>query len=93
MKSENLSGEIHGESEESQQAEPTDDAEARGDFWSIRGDFIYRHHTEPRAQLHAPKEETFPIPLKYIDVTTSTHADLDFMQEMKIDDYWNVDSW
>ena len=27
------------------------------------------HHNEPRVQLHVPKEETFPVPLKYIDVT------------------------
>ena len=39
-----------------------------------------------------PKEETFPIPPKYNDVTRSTHTDLDVMQEMKIDDYWTVDS-
>ena len=38
-----------------------------------------------------PKEETFPIPLKYIDGTRSTHADLDVMQEKRVDDYWNVD--
>ena len=46
---------------ESQPTESTDDAEARADFWSIQGDFIYRHHHEPRVQLHVPKEETFPI--------------------------------
>ena len=34
-----------------------------GRFWSIRGDFIYRHHTEPRVLLYVPKEETFFIPL------------------------------
>ena len=85
-RSEDLSVEFQSELEESQPAEPTDDAEARGDFWSIRGDVIYRHHTEPRVQLYVPKEETFPIPLKYIDVTGSTHADLD------VNDYWNVDS-
>ena len=68
----------------------TDDAEVRADFWSIQGDFIYRHHNEPRVQLYVPKEETFPIP--YIDVTRSTHTDLDVMQEKRIDDYWNVDS-
>ena len=32
---------------------------------------IYRHHNEPGVQLFVPKEETFPIPLKYIDVTRS----------------------
>ena len=45
-------------------------------------------------------EESFPIPLKFFDVTRSTHTDLDFAQEKRIDDYWNVqenrslsDSW
>ena len=38
-----------------------------------------------------PKEETFPIPLKYIDVTMSTHTDVNVMQE-RINDCWNVDS-
>ena len=59
---------IQGESGESQPGEPTDDAEDRDDVWSIQGDFIYRHFTEPRVQLYVPKEETFPIPLKYIDL-------------------------
>ena len=92
MRSEDLSGEIQGESGESQPVEPTDDAEARADFWSIQGDFINRHHNEPRVQLYVPKEETFPIPLKYIDVTRYTHTDLDVLQEKRIDDYWSVDS-
>ena len=39
-----------------------------------------------------PQEETFSIPLKYIDATRSTHTDLDVMQEKRIDDYWNIDS-
>ena len=39
-----------------------------------------------------PKEETFRIPLQYIDVTGSTHTDLYVLQEKRIDDYWNVDS-
>ena len=34
--------------------------EAKNDFWSIAGDFIYRHHVAPRVKL------SFPIPLKYI---------------------------
>ena len=90
--SEDLSREIQGELGESQPAEQTDDAEACADFWSIQGDFIYRHHNEPRVQLYSPKEDTLPIPLKDIDVTLSTHTDLDVMQEKKIDDYQNVDS-
>ena len=34
-----------------------------------------------------PKEETFPIPLKFIDVMRSTCADLDVGQEKRVDDY------
>ena len=59
---------------------------------AIQGDFIYRHLNELRVQLHVPKEQTFLIPLKYTDVTRSTHTDLDVLQERRIDDYWNVDS-
>ena len=54
-------------------------------------DFIYRHHDEPRVHLYVPEEETFRIPLKYIDVIRSTHTDLDVLQEKRDDDYWNVD--
>ena len=88
---EDLNGELQGESEELQPTGSQDDAEARKDFSSIQSDFICRHHIEPRVSLHVPKEETFPIPLKYIDVTRSTHTDLDVMQDKHIDDYWNVD--
>ena len=62
------------------------------DFWSVKGDFIYRHHIKPRVQLHVPKGETFPSPLKYIDVTRSKHTNLDVLQENRIDDCWNVDA-
>ena len=67
--SEDFSKELHDEPGESQPTETTDGAEARVDFWSIQGDFIYRHDNEPRVQLHVPKEETFTIPLKYFAVT------------------------
>ena len=32
-----------------------------------------------------------PIPLKYIDVSRTTHTNLDVKQEKRIDDYWNID--
>ena len=92
VRSDNLSGDFRSESGVSQPTESTDDAEASADFWSIQGDFIYRHQVEPGVQLYVPKEETFPTPLKYIDVTRSTYTDLDVMQEKRVDDYWNVDS-
>ena len=46
---------------------------------------------EPRVKLYMPKEESFPIPLKYIDVTRTTHASLDVLLENHIEDYWNED--
>ena len=51
--------------------------------------FIYRHHVEPRVKLYSPREESFPVPLKYIDVSRTTHTNLDVKQEKRIDDYWN----
>ena len=76
----------------SQPTESRHDAEAWKDFWSIQGDFIHRHHIEPRVQLFVPKEETFLVPLKYVDVTRSTHTKLDVLQENRIDDFLNVDA-
>ena len=68
-----------------------DVGEAINDFWSMSGNFIYRHHVEPRVKLYSPREESFPIPLKYIDVSRTTHTNLDVKQERCIDDYWNID--
>ena len=68
-----------------------DDAEAGNDFQSITGDFICRHHVEPRVQLYVPREESFPIPMKYIDVTRNTHTSHDVMMEKHVVDFWNVD--
>ena len=53
--SEDLSGDRQLEPEGPQPTESKDDAEARKDFWSIQGDFIYRHHTEPRVQLYVER--------------------------------------
>ena len=68
-----------------------DAGEATNDFWSMSGNFIYRHHVEPRVKLYSPREESFPIPLKYIDVSRTTRTNLDVKQERRIDDYWNID--
>ena len=53
--------------------------------------FIYRHHVEPRVKLYSSREESFPIPLKYIDVSRTTYTNLDVKQERRTDDYWNID--
>ena len=60
------------------------------DFWSMSGNFKYRHHVEPRVKLYSPREESFIIPQKYI-VTRTTHTNLDVKQEKRIDDFLNID--
>ena len=68
-----------------------DAGEATNDFWSMSGSFIYRHHVEPRVKLHSPREESFLIPLKYIDVSRTTHTNLDVKQESASRMDWNID--
>ena len=84
-----------GESEGSTLSPPQDSlpdaGEAINDFWSMSGNFKNRHHVEPRVKLYSPREESFPIPLKHIDVSRTTHTNLDVKQERRIDDYWNID--
>ena len=53
-----------------------DVGEAINDFWSMSGNFIYRHHVEPRVKLQSPREESFPIPLRYFDVSRTPHRRL-----------------
>ena len=67
-----------------------DAGEAMNDFWFMSGSFKNRHHVEPRVARYSPREESFPIPLKYIDVTRTTHTNLDVKQEKRIDDLWNI---
>ena len=59
-------------------------AEARNEFWSITGDFMYRHHVEPRVKLYMPKEESIPISMKYIDVTRKTRTSLEVLLENRL---------
>ena len=82
-------GELEGSLPPPQDSFP-DAGEAINDFWSMSGNFIYRHHVEPSVKLYSPKIHS-PVPLKYIDVSRTTHTNLDVKQEKRIDDYWNVD--
>ena len=68
-----------------------DAGEAINDFWSMSRNFIYRHHVEPRVKLYSQREESFLIPLKYIDISRTTLTNLDVKQERRIDDYRNID--
>ena len=67
-----------------------DAGEAINDLWSMSGNFIYRHHVEPRVKLYSPREESFTI-LKFFDVSRTTTTNLDVMQERRIHDYWSID--
>ena len=79
---ENLLGESDGCSPPFQNSS-RDDGEARNDFSSISGNYIYRHHVEPLAKLYVPREESFQIPLRYIEVTRATSTTLDVMLERR----------
>ena len=68
-----------------------DAGEAINDFWSMSGSFIYRHHVEPRVKLYSPREESFPNPLKNINVSRTTHTNFDVKKEKRIYDYCNID--
>ena len=72
-------GESEGSLPQTQDLLP-DAGEAINDFRSMSGSFINRHHVEPRVKLYSPREESFPIPLKYIDVSRTTHTNLDVKQ-------------
>ena len=45
---------------------------------------------EPSVELHMPEEESFPTPLRCIDVVRRTNTSLDVLLGSRIDDYWNV---
>ena len=45
-----------------------DALEARREFWTVSEEFSLRHHVMPREQLYVPKESSFAIVLKYMDV-------------------------
>ena len=68
-----------------------DAGEAINDVWSMSGNFRYRHHVEPRVKLYSPREESFPVPLSFIDVSRTTHTNLDVMPERRIDDGTSMD--
>ena len=51
-----------------------DAGEAINDFWSMSGNCIFRHHVEPRVKLYSPRQESLPVPLKYIVVSRTIHT-------------------
>ena len=87
---EHLLGESDGSSPPLQDSSP-DDGEARNDFWFTSGIYIYRHHVDSRVKLYLPREESFPIPLRFTGVTRPTSTNLDVMLARRMDDYWNIE--
>ena len=66
-------GESEGSLPQPQDSFP-DAGEDVHDFWSMSGNFIYRHHVEPRVKLYLSREESCPIPMKYIDVSGTSYV-------------------
>ena len=68
-----------------------DAGEARDEFWSISGDFIYRSRWAKSQTLHAKgRINSFSTGI-YIEVIRATHTTSDVVQESRIDDKWNID--
>ena len=62
------------------------------DFWSMSGAFIHRKHEKHRSKLYIPNEETFLIPLKYVDVMRQTRTSKDNASEHTLNGYWHEGS-
>ena len=56
----NLRGESDGSSSIPFQDSPLCDGDARNDFWSMSGNFIYRHHVEPRVKTLLSERRIIP---------------------------------
>ena len=54
----------------------------------MSGEFIYRHHEEPRLKFYDPDNETFSIPLKYVNVMRQTLTSTNHVSEHMINDLW-----
>ena len=92
-RSEDLRGDLKGCSENSQpKDEAKDDAEARNGFYGqSKGISFIFIMSNLEFNSTCRRKKTFPIPLKYIDVTRTTHTNLEVFEESRIDDHWNVD--
>ena len=67
-----------------------DAVEARNDFLPCQETSYTAITLNPELSF-TRREESFPVPLKYIDVSRTTPTTLDVKQEKRIDDYWNID--
>ena len=68
-----------------------DDEEARNDFWTITGEFIYRHHVVTRVKtVHAERTN-----ISYSDEVHRRYQNDSYIpgcyDGKNIEDYWKVD--
>ena len=89
VRREDLSRELQGESGESQPEMTLKPLPIFGRY-KVTSSIVITMNLEFNSTCRRKKHS--PTPLRYIDVTRSTHTDLDVLQEKQIDDYWNVDS-
>ena len=60
----NLRGESDGSSSTPFQDSPLCDGDARNDLWSMSGNFIYRHHVEPRVKTLLAERRIIPYSIE-----------------------------
>ena len=84
-----LPADLESENKEEVQSIPPSGAEknAGGDYWTVRGETLIRHHVTPRTKIFTPTEVTCPMPPKFLDVMRSTRTDLDSIFEADIEDF------
>ena len=80
-----------------EQGGSADVSEADGDtmdamefYWSMSGEFTYRHHVMPREHLYVPKDSSFPIVSKFTDLVRQKKTNLDKLENSIIDDAGNI---
>ena len=69
---------------------PNPDAESQGvhGFWTMTKECVIRHHHRPRMSMNIPPSDSFPLPLKYIDVTRAAETDMEELALRRISDIW-----
>ena len=65
--------------------------EAWEDVWSMSRELMYCDHVMPREKLYVPKESSFAIPLKYIDVVRQTRTRTIWKRALSMFYFLNID--
>ena len=69
-----------------------DDEEAKSNFWTVTGEFIYRHHVEPRVKTVRAERRSISFSVEvHRRYQNSIYITGCIVGEKQIEDYWNVD--